>query len=222
VSEHERAALLERLYQDYVVQQDSAAFIREVSRHYTVGTIERLSVAPRRELRRAAVLALGFLGDYQSNMAMGRALSDQDRGVRIAAETGIVSLWCRDGNEQQRQALAIVIRLNTAKHFAEAARGAAELIAQASWFAEAWNQRAIAYYSLGRYRESIQDCQQTLEINPYHFGAAAGMGQCYVQLGEYQTALECFRRALRLNPSLEGVRANIAHLERAVEKSESD
>ena len=39
---------------------------------------------------------------------------------------------------------------------------------------------------------------------------------------EYPAALECFRRALRLNPSLEGVRANIAHLERAVEKSESD
>ena len=75
---------------------------------------------------------------------------------------------------------------------------------------------------MGRFRESIHDCQQALEINPYHFGAAAGMGQCYVQLGEYQTALECFRRALRLNPSLEGVRANIAHLERAVEKSESD
>ena len=222
MSEIERAALLERLYQNYVVQQDSAAFIREVSRHYTVGTIERLTVAPRRELRRAAVLALGFLGDYRSNAVMGRALSDEDRGVRIAAETGIVSLWCRDGNEQQRQALAIVIRLNTARHFEEALRGSAELIAQAAWFAEAWNQRAIAYYSLGRYPESIHDCQQALEINPYHFGAAAGMGQCHVQLGEYQTALECFRRALRLNPSLEGVRANIAHLERAVEKSESD
>ncbi len=222
MSEIERAALLERLYQNYVVQQDSAAFIREVSRHYTVGTIERLTVAPRRELRRAAVLALGFLGDYRSNAVMGRALSDEDRAVRVAAEAGIVSLWCRDGNEQQRQALAIVIRLNTARHFEEALRGAAELIAQAAWFAEAWNQRAIAHYSLGRFAESIHDCQQALEINPYHFGAAAGMGQCHVQLGEYQTALECFRRALRLNPSLEGVRANIAHLERAVEKSESD
>ena len=220
MSETERAALLERLYQNYLVQQDSAAFIREVSRHYTVGTLERLTLSPRRELRRGAVLALGFLGDYRSNAAMGRALSDEDRGVRVAAEAGIVSLWCRDGNEQQRQALAIIIRLNTAKHFEEAAARADDLIAQASWFAEAWNQRAIAYYSLGRHRESIRDCQQTLEINPYHFGAAAGMGQCYVQLGEYPTALDCFRRALRLNPSLEGVRANIAHLERAVEKSE--
>jgi tetratricopeptide (TPR) repeat protein len=222
VSEAEPTALLERLYQSYLVQHDSAAFIREVSRHYTCGTLERLTLSPRRELRRAAVLALGFLGDYQSNTAMGRALGDEDRAVRIAAEAGIVSLWCRDGNDQQRQALAIIIRLNTAKHFEEAARSAGELIAQASWFAEAWNQRAIAHYSLGQYRESIHDCAQTLEINPYHFGAAAGMGQCHVQLGDYPKALECFRRALRLNPSLEGVRANIAHLERAVEKSESD
>jgi tetratricopeptide (TPR) repeat protein len=218
VSDTPRAALLERLYQNYLVDQDSAAFIRKVSKAYTVGTLERLAAAPRREVRRGAVLALGFLANYESNSVLGRALGDDDRGVRIAAESGIVSIWCRDGNEEQRQLLAIIIRLNTARSFEEAIRRSTELISLAPSFAEAWNQRGIAFYSVGKYKESIHDCRQTLEINPYHFGAAAGMGQCHVQLGDYRSALECFRRALKLNPNLEGVRANISHLEKAIEK----
>ena len=84
-------------------------------------------------------------------------------------------------------------------------------------FAEAWNQRAIAFFSLGKYVESIRDCHQTLEVNPYHFAAAAGMGQAYLQLGNHVSALECFRRALRLNPSLEGVRVQIDRLSRMIE-----
>lgn len=32
---------------------------------------------------------------------------------------------------------------------------------------------------LQRYNESIADCKVTLELNPYHFGAASGMGMCY-------------------------------------------
>jgi tetratricopeptide (TPR) repeat protein len=218
VSQSQRTARLERWYQTYLVDQDSAAFIRQVAQQYTVGTLERLATAPRRELRRAAVLALGFLANYESNAVLGRALNDGDRAVRIAAEGGIVSVWCRDGNEEQRQLLAIIIRLNHARSFEDAARRSTELIAQVPTFAEAWNQRGIAFYSLGRFRESIHDCQRTLQINPYHFGAAAGMGQCHIQLGNHHAALECFRHALKLNPNLEAVRANITHLERALER----
>ncbi len=218
MSQTKQTALLERLYQNYLIEQDSAAFIRQVAGNYTIGTLERLTTAPLRELRRGAVLALGFLGNYESNSVMGRALSDKDRGVRIAAESGIVSLWCRGGNEEQRQLLSIVIRLNSAKQFEQAMHQAGELIERISSFAEAWNQRAIANYSMGKFEEAILDYQQTLEFNPYHFGAAAGMGQCHAKGGGYRFALECFRRALKLNPNLEGVRANVLHLQRALDR----
>jgi cytochrome c-type biogenesis protein CcmH/NrfG len=45
------------------------------------------------------------------------------------------------------------------------------------------------------------------------------MGQCYLQLGDRAAALEAFRRALKLNPNLEGVRATVTYLERALKKS---
>ena len=209
---------LTRYYRQYLREEDSAAFIRSVSQQYTVGSLQRLAVHDSRVVRRAAVLALGFLADFSSNAVLGEALHDEDRGVRIIAENGIRELWQRDGSEVQRQQLRVIARRNGSHRFAEAADLASRLLEAAPWFAEAWNQRAIAYFSSGRYADSVRDCRQTLEINPYHFGAAAGMGQCYLELKQPRLALESFRRALRLNPNLEGVRAHVVALERTWNK----
>jgi len=212
-----RTPFLSRLYRRYLNNQDAAGFISKVSRRYTPGTLQRLVYNHNREVRRAAVLALGFIGDYSANHSMGRALMDDDRTVRMLAENGIRSVWTRAGNEAERQELGIVIRLNTAQQYREAIRRANELIEKAPWFAEAWNQRAMARFNLGRFAESIRDCHQALEINPYHFVAATSMGQAYLELKNPVSALECFRRALRLNPDLEGVRAEVIRLARMVE-----
>ncbi|NLX94640.1 MAG: tetratricopeptide repeat protein [Rhodopirellula sp.] len=205
------------LYQKYLDNQDSSGFISHVSRGYTQGTLERLVSAADPQIRRAAVLALGFLGDYDANGVLGRALNDQDRTVRMLVEDGIRNVWARAGNDEQRQQLGIVIRLNAAQHYSAARTRASALIESAPWFAEAWNQRAVAEFAQGHYADSIRDCHQTLEINPYQFAAAAGMGQCYLQLGNPVSALDCFRRALRLNPDLEGVRVQVVKLARLIE-----
>jgi len=212
-----RIPFLTALYQQYLDHQDSAGFISKVSKFYTQGTLRRLAVSQDRQTRRAAVLALGFIGDYSANHTMGCALMDDDRTVRMIAENGIRAIWARAGNEEERQELGIAIRLNAAQQYEEAARRTTELIAKAPWFAEAWNQRAIAQFNLANYAEAIRDCHQALEINPYHFVAATSMGQAYLELQNHVSALECFRRALRLNPDLEGVRAHVVRLARMVE-----
>jgi len=208
---------LSRLYQKYLESHDSAGFVRSVSQFYTPGTLERLVQHDSPEIRRGAVLALGFLGDYRVNAALGRALQDEDRTVRSLAENSIRNVWTRDGTEKERRELDLIVRLISAQQFEAAVRRATRLLEQASWFAEVWNQRAIAYYSLGRYEEAIRDCRQALEINPYHFAAAAGMGQAYLEIGRRPAALESFRRALRLNPDLEAVRVQVARLVRLTE-----
>src|SRR5690606_28743454 len=150
----------------------------------TIATLERLTLAAGRVTRRAAVLALGYIGNYDSNAVLGRALHDEDRGVRILAENGIRELWCRCGTETQRQLLSVIVRLNASQQYELALERATELLEQAPWFAEAWNQRAIAYYQLGRYELSASDCHQALEINAYHFGAAVGMAHCYLEMSD--------------------------------------
>lgn len=210
-----RLSLLEFLYHQFLEDQDAAAFMRKVTARYRPATLERLLGHNSRTCRRAAALALGYVGTYESNAALGRSLHDVDRGVRTLVENAMRAVWCRAGTLMQQQLLDNAIRLNVGKQFDKALVRATELVEMAPWFAEAWNQRAIAQYGLARYTESVGDCRQALEVNPYHFGAAAGMGQCFLNLGDKEEALECFRRALRLNPELDGVRAAVQNLERA-------
>ncbi|MEN6406246.1 MAG: tetratricopeptide repeat protein [Thermoguttaceae bacterium] len=204
-------------YRRYLDQQNTAEFIGEVSRCYTSGTLQRLVRHPSREVRRAAVLALGYVGQYEANHALGCALLDGDRTVRTIAQNGIREVWTRAGNDSERLELNVIVRLNAAQLHKEAIARATRLIDRAPWYAEAWYQRAVAQTALGRLVEAIRDCHQTLEINPYHFVAATSMGQTYLQLQNTVSALECFRRALRLNPDLEGVRVQVARLTRMVE-----
>ena len=216
-SDSTRSPLLLVLYQQYLDHQDSARFLQAASERYATGSLERLARHPRREVRRAAVTALGMVGQYDSNHTMGCALLDDDRTVRTVAENGIRNLWARAGNAAERDDLGVVLRLNAAQLHREALARATLLVERAPWFAEAWYQRALAYAGIGRLVESIRDCFQAPEMNPYHFVAAAHMGYAYLQLDNPVSALECFRRALALNPGLEGVRAQIARLKRLVE-----
>ena len=212
-----RIPFLCNLYRRYLDDQDSASFAAMVSRRYTQGTLQRLADNPNNEIRRGAVLALGFLGDFEANHTVGRALHDADRTVRILAENAIRSIWARDASEDDRRQLALVMRLVSAHQYHEALLRATKLIEKTDWFAEAWNQRALAYFRIERYTESIRDFHQTLEINPYHFDAAVNMGQAYLELDNQVSALESFRRALRLNPNLEAVRVQIERLSRSIE-----
>jgi tetratricopeptide (TPR) repeat protein len=215
-----RKSILHDLYRQYVTDQDCARFAASVMGRYTVGTLERLANAPERMTRRAATLALGLIADIGSNAALAKALADTDRGVRILAETGIQQLWHRAGSAQDRKRLKRVTELVAKKRFAEAIQLATRLINEAPNLAEAWNQRAVALFGVGRYRESVDDCQRTLQMNPHHFGAAAGMGHGMLKLGNRRAALECFRRALKLNPNLDGIRAQVVYLQRTLKSQE--
>ena len=219
MSDKRRHPFLDRLYLRYLDDEDSAAFIAAVSTHYSTATLERLAACGQYVARRGAVLALGYMGSFPSNSVLARALHDSDRVVRILAENGLFELWCRDGSESQQQQIRIVLRLNDAQQFEEAHALASQLIEEAPQFAETWNQRAIASYRLGHYEEAANDCQQTLELNPYHFAAAVGMAHCYLELGEGLAALDCFRRALDLNPNLDAIQGQIEYLERALEET---
>ena len=204
-------------YQRYLENRDSAAFLTTVSQRHTSGTLERLARHERREVRRAAVFALGFLGDYQSNHVLGCSLLDGDRSVRTLAENSIRCVWMRDGSQAERRELDVLVRLGAARQFEEVVRRATRLLDASPALAEVWNQRGTAHYALGRFAEAIRDCHQALEINPYHFIASTSMGRAYLELGNPVSALECFRLALRLNPDLEGVRLQVVRLSRTVE-----
>jgi tetratricopeptide (TPR) repeat protein len=210
-----RPALV-RDYERYLVDQDAEAFLGRVSSRYTIGGLQRVATSTDRAARRGAILALGRLGDYRSNVVLGRALVDADRGVRTLAEHGIRRLWLRIGTPSQQRHLAATSELLEHKQYDRAAQIATALVDDAPWIAQAWYFRGKAFFQLAQHEAATRDCNQALEINPYHFLAASVMGQAYLLLHDPVTALDCFRRALRLNPSMEEVRAQVIHLQRSL------
>lgn len=68
------------------------------------------------------------------------------------------------------------------------------------------NKRATVLYLMRRYHESIQATETTLELNPYHFGAASGLGLCHMGLDQPLQALHAFERALSIHPGMAQVR----------------
>ncbi|MBN1853819.1 MAG: tetratricopeptide repeat protein, partial [Pirellulales bacterium] len=158
-----RHSILVDYYQRFLGDQDTATFIRSVVRRYTAATLERMITCSDRFGRRAAVLALGYIGEYESNTALGKALVDGDRGVRTLAESAIRNVWGRIGSSEQRRCLREVSRHNQSKQHEKAIELATQLIHESPWIAEAWCQRGTAYFHLGQYDAAIRDCHQALE-----------------------------------------------------------
>lgn len=213
-----RTPKLEAFYQQFLVDENSATFIESVASNYMVGTLERLARYGQRISRRAAVMAIGYLGDFSSNEIMGAALVDSDRGVRLLADHGIRDIWQRQGSVADQNGVRELHRLVGQSKMAEAIDSASELIRGNPDLGEAWNQRAVAYCHEGFYEAAIEDCRETLNCNRFHFPAAMGIGHCCLLLNESSAALDGFRLALQINPDLDGVRRQIAHLERILKE----
>jgi tetratricopeptide (TPR) repeat protein len=86
------------------------------------------------------------------------------------------------------------------------------MVDQAPEFAEAWNKRATVLYLMGRLDESVLDIQQTLELEPRHFGALSGLALIYDELEEPAAALRSLEAALAINPHLGGSQERIDEL----------
>lgn len=219
VTQATRQSKLEQFYKDYLYSEKSAEFVSSVSENYTLETLKKLSVAGDRVVRRAATLAIGFLGDYSCNRALGRALLDDDRAVRLLADHGIRPLWFRVPQPYVAANLRRIARLNQQTKYDSAIHLANRIIQASPKTAEAWNQRAITMFAQGDYWHAVCDCRETLDLNPHHFVAAMGMANCYLQLNDGPSALEAFRLSLSINPDLDRVRMQISSLEQSFEQS---
>lgn len=193
---------------------DVAQFRRDVSARYNEGTLAKLLDSPEPKARRAAVLGLGLFGEFAaSNVAVAGALKDKDPTVRALARDALWAIWFRADTPEHNEALARIRKLVDAGQLAEAIERAGRLIAEAPTFAEAYNQRAIAHFVGGDPAASAADCRLVLKLNPYHFGALGGLGQCLLQLDKRAEAVAVFRRASEIQPFDEGLKDLIAALD---------
>ena len=188
---------------------------RRIRLRYNEGTLQRMLESPSAEMRRAAVLALGLAGTIQSNAALAKVLHDDDDLTARTASDSLWEIWFRGGSNEANSELQRVLHLADGAQMLD---GLTTFVREWPEFAEAWNQRAILWFQNEQYQRSIADCQRTLQLNPHHFGAQAGMGQCYLKLRKHRAALRAFKLALEMNPTLDHLAETIEALQNAVDE----
>lgn len=198
--------LLVQFVNDFLGDHDLPRFHRRLTERYEVGTLCRLLQSPDVRSRRSAALALGIFGSPQCDENLVQALRDPDDVVREWSEKSLWMIWFRSADPDHNVQLQHVAELIATDKPAIAVDQATELIREVPHFAEAYNQRAIAYWRLGMFEDAVRDCRKVIELNPQHFGAAAGLGQCLMQRGDRSGAMTFFEKALDINPNLAGVK----------------
>lgn len=81
-------------------------------------------------------------------------------------------------------------------------------------YSEAWNKRATVLFLIGEFDASIEDIGRTLELEPRHFGALAGLGQIYDRQEIDEGALSAFEKAVNINPHMRTVAERLKQLQK--------
>ncbi len=178
---------------------------------YTEGTLCRiLGSSEDPPARRAAAFALGFVGTMSANPAVALALrTDSDDRVRRFAIDSLWEIWFRGDSVEQGRELRLALSLNDSAQQLVALDDVIQLHPD---FAEVYNQRAILWFRRGQYGKAVADCEHALRLNPNHFGAASGLGQCHLRMNRPHAALRALALALDLNPTLNHLAETIQSL----------
>ncbi len=213
-----RQSVLVKFYQRYLSDGDTPLFITAIAQIYSTATLERLLRVGDVHARRAAALALGLLGTSTSIAKLGPLLCASDRKLRLVADDALRAIASREGSAHERHTLERVIRLNECSSFEKAIELSTECIDATGGTSELFHQRSLAMFQLDCIGQAIEDCRQTLKLNPFHYAAMVGLGHCFLDQGELVDSLFWFRQALDIYPDLEPIRIQVRRLEKAIQE----
>ena len=133
-------------------------------------------------------------------------------------ETQIWAIWTRSADHEVNRLMDLGTLAMAGEKFDVAIQAFDRIIELAPGFAEGWNKRATVYYLMGNYPASLADIKRTLELEPRHFGALAGLGLVDVELEHDEEALAAFERALAVDPHLDSASKNAAGLRERIKQ----
>ena len=183
-----------------------------LKRHYSPDQITALLSCRDCDARKVAALSLSLVGGRCCIDPLAERLRDPDVMTNQMAEHALWSIWFRCGTQAANAELARGTQCLSDRKFECAFKHFGRAIELDPDFAEAYNQRAIAYYLLEEYENSKLDCQRAIDRMVCHFGAWAGKGHCHAHLAERRDAIKCYEKALSINPHLECLQQAIGEL----------
>ena len=145
---------------------------------------------------------------------------NQEQGDLITNE--IWKRWLSVDNSEISKLLSVGISAMNQNNLFVALNLFDKVVEKEPKFSEGWNKRATVYYLLGDYSNSIKDIQKTLQLEPRHFGAMAGLAGILLAQGDHETAEAVLKKTLSINPFLIDIQRQLTILKNWKEKKASD
>jgi tetratricopeptide (TPR) repeat protein len=135
-------------------------------------------------------------------------------------EQQIWTIWSASSNPEVNRLMDDGVTAMATQDYRTALTDFTKVIEIAPDFAEGWNKRATVLWLVGDPEGSLADVNQTLSLEPRHFGALAGLGHIYTDLDREEDALSAYERALAVNPHMPGVIDRVEQLKQRLKENE--
>jgi tetratricopeptide (TPR) repeat protein len=140
---------------------------------------------------------------------------NEQAAQRIARR--IADLWSRSGSATVDLLMQWSNDAMQAKKYPVALDLLDQVIALDPAYAEGWNRRATVHFLMDDYKMSMADIDKTLQLEPRHFGALAGMAQILQNTGRKKLALDAYERVLAIYPMMRSAQAAVSDLSEDLE-----
>jgi len=139
--------------------------------------------------------------------------STTDSEAAKSTENDIMAIWLESGSDTVDLLMIWTLDAVDAKKFPLALDYLDRIVSMRPDYAEGWNKRATVHFLVNDYSKAIADIEQTLALEPRHFGALSGLGRIMREIGDSQQAALAFGRALEIDPHLESVENALKEIE---------
>jgi len=127
-------------------------------------------------------------------------------------ESQIWEIWFNHPNKDVEQLMQMGMARMNFNRYADAMFIFTQMIESFPNYAEGWNRRATLHYVLGNYKESIEDIEQVLALEPRHFGALSGLGMVYLRQEELSKAKNAFESLIDVHPHSPNAKRNLEQI----------
>jgi len=145
--------------------------------------------------------------------------TSQDATALGEAEASIWEIWYDSGKNDIDALMLEAAALVRSGNLADAELIYSRIIEATPQFSEGWNRRATVRFYQNDYAGSLADIEQTLKLEPRHFGAIWGLGMILGSQRDYQRAINAFEMLLEIKPNAGDARSRIELLKQELAKA---
>ena len=144
--------------------------------------------------------------------------NSQDQLQLMEVEARIWEIWYESGHDDIDELMAQAAHQVQSGDLAAAESIYSQVIEKLPRFSEGWNRRATIRFYRRNFEGSLEDIEQTLKLEPRHFGAVWGLGMILGSHREFERAILAFERLLEIKPNARDARPRIELLKQELAK----